>query len=252
MNEPYHYVGDELDLFAVAVRWKSYFRRRIIPYLGREVLEVGAGLGGTTRTLCRGTETRWVCLEPDPVLANRLVAEQATGRLPSTCEVVVGTLDDQLKDETFDSVLYIDVLEHIEADQAEMVQAARRLRPGGHLIALSPAHPWLFTPFDQAIGHHRRYTRSTLRAIAPPGLSPIWVGYLDSVGCLASLANKVLLRQAMPTARQIAFWDRVLVRASEWADPVVGFQLGKSVLGIWRRADQPGPAEVLAPDGSTA
>ena len=59
-SAPYHYVGDELDLFSEARRWKAYFRRRILPYLGAEVLEVGAGLGGTTRALCRGTEARWV------------------------------------------------------------------------------------------------------------------------------------------------------------------------------------------------
>ena len=46
MTEPYHYVGDELDLFAVATRWKAYVLERIAPYLGDEVLEVGAGLGG--------------------------------------------------------------------------------------------------------------------------------------------------------------------------------------------------------------
>ena len=234
-QQPYHYVGDELDLFAAAVRWKSYFRRRIMPYLGTNVLEVGAGLGGTTRTLCRGTEQRWVCLEPDPKLAERLVAEQGAGRLPTHAEVVVGTLDDQLAHDRFDTILYMDVLEHIDDDRSEVSRAAGRLGPGGHLIALSPAHPWLFTPFDQAIGHCRRYTRGTLKALTPPELELVWLGYLDSVGMMASLANKVLLKQSMPTPRQIAFWDRVLVRSSEWVDPVLRFQVGKSVLGIWQR-----------------
>ena len=235
MSEPYHYVGDELDLFSQATRWKAYFRRRIAPYLGGEVLEVGAGLGGTTRALCRGTERRWVCLEPDPVLAERLRAEQAAGRLPGRCEVVVGTLEDRLADDRFDAILYMDVLEHIEDDRAEVARAATRLRPGGVIVALSPAHQWLFTPFDRAIGHCRRYSRSTLRAIGPPGLELAWLGYLDSVGFLASLANKLLLRQAMPTPGQVAFWDGVLVRASEWVDPVLAHRAGKSVLAVWRR-----------------
>ena len=235
MNAAYHYVGDELDLFAAAQRWKAYFRRQITPYLGAEVLEVGAGLGGTTRALCRGTESRWVCLEPDPQLASRLEAEQAAGRLPARCEVVVGTLDDQMLSDQFDSVLYMDVLEHIETDRAEMIQAARRVRPGGHVIALSPAHQWLYTPFDRSIGHCRRYSKKSLAALTPEGLELVWIGYLDSVGFFASLANKVLLRQAMPTPGQIAFWDRVLVRLSEWVDPVLRYQAGKSVLAIWRR-----------------
>jgi len=234
-SAPYHYVGDELDLFSEARRWKAYFRRRILPYLGAEVLEVGAGLGGTTRALCRGTEARWVCLEPDPKLAARLRAEQAADRLPRRCEVVVGTLDDQLLGDRFDSVLYMDVLEHIEGDRVEMIQAARRVKPGGYVVALSPAHPWLYTPFDRSIGHCRRYTKATLKAITPEGLDLAWLGYLDSVGLLASTANKVLLKQSMPTPSQIRFWDRVLVRVSEWVDPVLGYRAGKSVLAVWQR-----------------
>ena len=235
MSEPFQYVGTELDLFAAAVRWKAYVRRRIGGYLGGRVLEVGAGLGGTTAAFCRGTERRWVCLEPDPVLAARLVAEQAAGRLPAACEVVVGTLDDQLPADQFDAILYMDVLEHIEGDAAEMARAAGRLAPGGRIIALSPAHQWLYTPFDASIGHCRRYTRSTLGALTPPGLDLEWLGYLDSVGFFASLANKLVLQQSMPTPAQVAFWDRVLVRASTWVDPVLGHRAGKSVLGIWRR-----------------
>ncbi len=235
MTDPYHYVGAELDLFSAAVRWKAYFRRRIDPYLGDEVLEVGAGLGGTTRALCRGTEARWVCLEPDPKLASRLEAEQAADRLPRCCEVIVGTLDDQLSTDQFDSVLYMDVLEHIEGDRDEMIQAARRVKPGGHVVALSPAHQWLFTPFDRSIGHCRRYTKASMNAITPEGLDLVWLGYLDSVGFLASLTNKLLLQQSMPTPSQIVFWDRFLVRASEWVDPMFRFRAGKSVLAIWRR-----------------
>ena len=231
---PYHYVGDELDLFAAATRWKAYFRRQISPYLGARVLEVGAGLGGTTRALCRGTEARWVCLEPDPALASRLESERAAGRLPGACEIVVGTLDDQLADDRFDSVLYMDVLEHIDDDRAELIQASQRVAPGGYLVVLSPAHQWLFTPFDRSIGHCRRYSRGSLRAVSPPGLQLVWLGYLDSVGFFASLANKLLLQQAMPTPRQIAFWDRVLVRTSEWVDPILGNRAGKSVLGVWQ------------------
>lgn len=242
MSDPYQYVGAELDLFAAAVRWKAYFRRRIAPYLGNEVLEVGAGLGGTTRALCRGDEKRWVCLEPDPSLATRLEAEQAEGRLPRCCDVIVGTLDDQLPTDRFDSVLYMDVLEHIEGDRAEMVQAARRVKPGGYVIALSPAHQWLFTPFDKSIGHCRRYSKASLKAITPEGLDLVWLGYLDSVGFFASLANKLLLRQSMPTPTQIAFWDSVLVRMSEWVDPILGFRAGKSVLAIWRSPSTSGEA----------
>jgi SAM-dependent methyltransferase len=229
------YVGSELALFAGAKVWKGYLRDRIAAYLGENVLEVGAGLGGTTRVLCRGSERRWVCLEPDPTLAARLDAEIRSGSLPSCCEARVGTIDDLAETETFDTAIYIDVLEHIEDDRAEVARASVRLRPGGHLIALSPAHQWLFTPFDAAIGHYRRYSRPGFGSLAGDGLRPVRLDYLDSVGLLASLANKLVLKSASPTASQIAFWDRVLVRASKVVDPILGRSAGKSVLAVWRK-----------------
>ena len=229
------YVGSELELFAGATVWKSYLRDRVAPYLGDDVLEVGAGLGGTTRVLCRGSERRWVCLEPDPALAARLVAAIRSGSLPACCEARVGTTADLDDGETFDTAIYVDVLEHVEDDRAEVARAAARLRPGGHLVALSPAHQWLFTPFDRAIGHYRRYSRRAFGALAGDDLRAIRLDYLDSVGLFASLANKLILKSATPTASQIRFWDRVLVRASKVVDPILGRSAGKSVLAVWRK-----------------
>lgn len=234
MNENV-YIGTELELFANATRWKGYVARQIAPYLGREVLEVGAGLGGTTRVFCQGTESRWVCLEPDPQLTAQITRQVEAGTLPACCEPVVGTLEsagDRLG--RFDTLLYMDVLEHIEDDRAELNRAARFLRPGGHVVALGPAHPFLYTPFDRAIGHYRRYTRRMMRNLRPDGLELVRLSYLDSVGLLASLGNRLVLRSASPQAGQIAFWDRVLVRASTAVDPLLGYTLGKSVLAVWR------------------
>jgi hypothetical protein len=229
------YVGSELELFAGAAVWKEYLRRRITPYLGSDVLEVGAGLGGTTRLLCRGDRRRWVCLEPDPSLSRQIEKAVGEGALPPYCSVVVGTLDQIAPAPPFDTLLYIDVLEHIEDDGGELARAAEFLTPGGHVVVLSPAHDWLFTAFDKAIGHYRRYTRPSLRAVAPKELEPVRLEYLDSVGLLASLANRLMLRQSMPTPRQIAVWDRGMVRVSRWLDPLLRYNLGKSVLGVFRR-----------------
>jgi len=231
----YQYVGAELDLFAAATNWKSYFRSRIDPYLGPEVLEVGAGIGGTTRLLCRGERVRWVCLEPDAGLASRLTESIRDGSLPACCEPVVGTLDSLPEDARFDTLLYIDVLEHIEDDAAELARAAARLKPGGHVVVLAPAHPWLFTPFDHALGHFRRYTRSSLAAITCPELELVKNIYLDSVGMLSSLGNRLVLNASVPTASQIAVWDKLMVPLSRVLDPLTAYSLGKSVLGCWRR-----------------
>ena len=233
----YHYVGTELDLFAEARHWKAYVRRRVAPYLGRRVLEVGAGHGGTTRALCSAApeDVDWVCLEPDLELAGRLSRSIEAGELPPRVRVRVGTLADVEPEPGFDSILYMDVLEHIEDDRAELAEAAERLAPGGFLVVLSPSHQWLFSPFDEALGHHRRYSRKTLAAVGPPALRRVRLDDLDAVGLLASLGNALLLRSAMPTRRQIALWDRVMVPASTVLDPLLGRRLGKSLLAVWRR-----------------
>src|SRR5262249_19659327 len=135
----------------------------------------------------------------------------------------------------FDAILYIDVLEHIEDDRGELARAAERLNAGGALIVLSPAHPFLYTPFDAEIGHFRRYTRASLRAAAPDSLRIGKLKYLDSAGMLASAGNRVLLKASMPTEKQILTWDRMLVPVSRVIDPLLMGRVGKSVLGIWTK-----------------
>lgn len=231
----YTYVGAELDLFAAATHWKSYLRRQVEPYLGRDVLEVGAGFGGTTRLLCGGDHDAWVCLEPDAGLAGRLEASIRDGELPACCRVEVATLAGMPEGDLFDSLIYIDVLEHIEDDAGELARAVERLKPGGHVVVLSPAHPWLFTPFDKALGHYRRYTRKSLAALTPAGAELARLVYLDSIGLLASMGNRLILNRSMPRPGQIAVWDKLMVPVSRVVDPLLGHTLGKSVLGVWRR-----------------
>jgi len=229
-DSPFKYEGSELDLFEKARNWKAYWRAQIRDFVRGDVLEVGAGIGANTLTLAGLDFERWTCLEPDAALAARVTLPPG-GRHRSE----VGTIDDLPADARFDSILYIDVLEHIGDDRAEMARAAARLNPGGAVIVLSPAHPFLFTPFDAAIGHFRRYTRSSLAAAAPEGLRIEKLKYLDTVGVLAVAANLWLLKSSAPAESQILLWDRVLVPLSRIVDPMLAGRVGKSVLGIWRK-----------------
>lgn len=146
----------------------------------------------------------------------------------------MGTTQSLPKEPQFDSIIYIDVLEHIEDDKRELESAAQLLRNEGSLIVLAPAHEWLYTPFDKAIGHFRRYTRKTLRQCTPSGCTLEEIRYLDCCGMLASFGNRVLLRQSNPSVEQIRFWDGYLVPFSTILDLLLRFRLGKSVLGIWK------------------
>jgi SAM-dependent methyltransferase len=229
------YPGSELSLFARATNWKGYVARHLRPYVSGRVLDVGAGIGGNIQTLFSQAVQEWVALEPDPSLAASISAGVESGTFPDLCRVVNGTIETIPVGAGFDTILYMDVLEHIADDRSEVRQAALRLAPAGRLAVLAPAHPFLFSPFDAAIGHHRRYTAATLRALTPPGLRLQICQTLDSIGFFASLANRLLLRSAHPTAAQIGFWDGVLVPLSRLVDPLTGFNVGKSVLVVWSR-----------------
>ena len=230
------YIGDELDLFADCVRWKRYFRSQLDKYISGAVLEVGAGLGGTTKVLHAGIADSWVCLEPDASLA-RQIADSLGPAGAGTVEVVVGTVGGLPDDQRFDTILYMDVLEHIEDDAEELRRAASHLNPGGHIIVLSPAFNWLFSDFDRAIGHHRRYTKGSLRRAFPQDLRERRMRYLDAVGMLASLANRVLLRQSYPQEKQLALWDRWMIPVSRLLDPLVLHAVGRSILAVYQSID---------------
>ena len=71
-SESYQYIGNELDVFKYAVSWKEYWISKIEPYLGDRVLEVGAGIGGTTVQLAHEPRSLWLGLEPDLSMFNYL------------------------------------------------------------------------------------------------------------------------------------------------------------------------------------
>lgn len=229
------YIGNELELFEQAKTWKQYYARFLKPYLKGRVLEVGAGIGGTTSILCDGGQTKWLCIEPDPALYIKLEEKINSGQLPSCCEGFKGTTSDLAETEKYNAILYIDVIEHIEHDDQELARAEMLLAGKGYLIVLVPAHQSLFNAFDKAIGHYRRYDRKMLKQAAPGNLQMISMKYLDSFGLLASLANKYLLKQEYPTPGQIRFWNRFIVPASKPADFIFNYQMGKTLIGIWQK-----------------
>jgi hypothetical protein len=117
--------------------WRAYYTNLIRPYLGDEVLEV-ARASGLRRLRCAvGTET--LGLPRTRPGARMLAARVAKGHLPGCCEVRVGTLSELGQENTFDSVVYVDVLEHVEDDKTEARLAAGRLQEGGALVVQAPS-----------------------------------------------------------------------------------------------------------------
>jgi len=235
MSAEYLYPGQELALFEHAINWKKYFSSLVTPLLKGRVLEMGAGIGATTLLLNDGTTREWLLVEPDSTMCEALREKVNNAVLPSNCIVKEGTIKTLDPSELFDAIIYIDVLEHIENDREELDNAAMHLRPGGHVIVLAPAFQSLFSPFDKAIGHYRRYDKNMLKKLTPISLVLRRCHYLDTVGYFASLANKALLRKSYPTKQQVLMWDRLMVPVSRITDRLFFYSFGKSILAVWKK-----------------
>lgn len=231
MSDKFEYSGNELETFVFAKSWRNYWIGMIREFLGSEVLEVGAGLGTITKAMY-SPDMSWVALEPDRAMCDTLKSD--LGRCYPEIEVCHSTLSQYGEKRSFDSILYTDVLEHIENDREEVTLAASRLKPEGYLVILVPAHQSLYSPFDQAIGHFRRYNRKSLDALRPYFMVQVMSRYLDSGGFFLSWANSKFLEQSAPTAAQVKIWYSFVVPISRTVDRMFGFRFGKSLLVIWQ------------------
>ena len=229
MTNSNDYIGSELELFSHAKIWKRYWAEKLIPFIQGPVLEVGAGLGSNTKLLVT-KEMSWHQLEPDLEFYHKL---KKINQNKKNCEAFHGFLNDHEIGE-YQTIIYIDVLEHIQKDQQELKIAASRLKKNGCLIVLSPAHQFLMSNFDINIGHFRRYNKSMLRDLCPKRMVVKKQFYLDSVGLLASFAAH-FIKSGNPTSKQIFFWDRIMVPVSKILDPLLFFSVGKTIITIYEK-----------------
>lgn len=233
-NESIEYIGNELDLFKNAVNWKSYYSSKILDSISGDVLEVGAGIGINSRFLAQKTDriTSYTCVEPDVNLASQ-IEENIRTICVAKKTVINGTIR-ATADHTYDTIIYIDVLEHIKESQNEIKLIKQRLRPNGRLIILVPAYNFLFNNFDKNIGHYRRYNKTNLLQDIDSELSIVKLFYLDSLGFFASLMNKIFLKKALPTPTDIHFWDNYIIPVSKFLDVCLFNSFGKSLVGIFQ------------------
>lgn len=233
MTEPYIYPGNELPVFVEARRWKKYFSKKLARYIRGSVLEVGAGMGETSNYLINTSVSDWTFLEPDKSLFEELIKNTSGFPLPNS--KICGNISDLPPDIKFDTILYIDVLEHIEDDKKEIERALAHLNPGGHLIILSPSFQSLYSAFDKAIGHFRRYTKRSLReAINLNELNEKKIFYLESAGGILLFLNKNLFRIKFPDKKIIKSWDMISIPASKVLDKLLFHSFGKTIIGIWQ------------------
>ena len=165
-NRLYQDTGREvLDALAYAPKFNRWMADTLAPFVGQRVLEVGAGNGNMTRRLCPRRQRYMasdIGAEQVETLRNNFQHRRGfeVRQLDMTNPAEFGPLTGQ-----FDTVLAVNVLEHIEDDAATIQSFARALEPGGRLVLLVPHDQRAFGTIDEALGHYRRYAPENLAAL---------------------------------------------------------------------------------------
>jgi SAM-dependent methyltransferase len=156
-------VGAEtLERLAAGARnYNRWIWDRIRPWVGRRVLEIGAGLGVMSAFLA--DRERLVVTDTAPYYLERLHARFAGRPSVRVAELRLPEPADGLAAEQFDTTVCLNVLEHIPDDVGSLRALHRLLQPGGRLVLLVPALPAIYGTLDEALGHVRRYTTAGLR-----------------------------------------------------------------------------------------
>jgi SAM-dependent methyltransferase len=142
------------------------------PYVGDDVVEVGAGIGTYTERLLGAGVRRLLAIDPEAPCTARLHERFDTDpRVHVSGDELPGSADLRERAGSADLVVCQNVLEHIDDERGAVADMAGALKPGGRLLLLVPAGPRLFGRLDEIYGHHRRYTRDHLRdVVADTGL----------------------------------------------------------------------------------
>lgn len=221
------YPGKDLEAMSFAVNYHRWIVGEFEPFLGKTIAEVGAGIGSVSRLLLEKGIERLFAFEPSPGMYALLEKELLQDPRAKTINDFFGP---RHAENQFDSIVYLNVLEHIEDDRAELAGALEALRPGGHLLVFVPALPWLYSDLDRSIGHFRRYTkRSLCDVVERAGFVLKNARYFDAAGILPWYVNFVLLRNTLGSG-SVSLYDRLVVPVMRRIERLVHPPLGKNVL----------------------
>jgi SAM-dependent methyltransferase len=130
----------------------------------------------------------------------------------------------------------MNVLEHIKDDEAAVRAFSRLLRPGGALVLLVPAAPWLYGEIDKRLGHYRRYSKPSARALMEKaGLRVVALRYFNFIGLWAWWWNARVTRQLTQSDLQICLFDNLIVPWQARLESILPPPLGQSLLVVARK-----------------
>jgi SAM-dependent methyltransferase len=212
-------------------RYRRYQLDLISPYCGRSVLDVGAGLGEFAAGFS-GLD-RLVVTDADPGAVKLLAARFADRPEVEARQLALGS--EFSLEKPVDSVVAINVLEHIEDDAGALRSLAELVVPGGTIVLWVPGYQQLYGEFDRRVGHVRRYTPATVSdAVLRAGLQ---VELAKPVNLLGGIAWWAAVRRGGSTApnpRLVAIYDRFVVPVTRAVESRVRVPFGQTVVCVGR------------------
>jgi 2-polyprenyl-3-methyl-5-hydroxy-6-metoxy-1,4-benzoquinol methylase len=249
MDEHWKYEGRELESMWVARNYRRWILRRLNPFLGQRIVEVGAGDGSFSELLLERKPQSLTSIEPSANMYPLLVKKLARIDPGHTVRAIQSTLMDtalqypEIGDT--DSIVYINVLEHVEDDQSELRTAHSMLASGGRVLVFVPAHEWLMSRFDRKLGHFRRYTRESLMAkFKRAGFTIRFSAYFDVLGIFPWWLKYRILQSEEMEASLVRAFDRCGVPLSRAFDLITNFRIGKNVIVVGEKSPEAASSDV--------
>ena len=209
--------------------YNKWLHDRFDAFLGRRILEVGSGVGNQTRYFADRERVVASDIEAHYLRElRRRFEDQANVRVASFSFPLSADDRADLHAEGIDTIVCMNVLEHIERDRETLQDFASVLPPGGRLVLLVPAMPALYGTLDQALLHYRRYDKAGLQALVTDcGFDVREIRFLNRLGVAGWWLNsRVLRRRVLPKGQLAAFrWLMPLLKHEEQRPPSFGMSL---------------------------
>jgi len=220
------YTGWELHNFDQANLYRSYQFSLIKNAIKGKILEVGPGnciyLDNYTKI-----SNNITLIEPTKKYFNYLKKKNRKNK-----KINVKKNLNNLNNNYYDTIIYLDVIEHIENDKEEIKKAYKLLKKNGTLIICVPAFQFLYSLYDKKIGHFRRYSKNDfINLLKKCQIKNYNIRYFDCIGfCLIFLSNLLSKNNLKNFPLKIRMWN-LLIPISKIFDLIIMKNIfGKSLL----------------------
>lgn len=238
MTRHYSDVGQaNLVTLDEAHRFTEWMYSIIRPYLRGPILEIGSGRGTYSKKLLRDFRDQRVTLSDiDPTYVVALKRAYASALVDVREIDLMNNADLRSMAGYYHSAFALNVLEHISDDVLALRQVRDVLAPGGVFVVLVPAHPALYNCIDEAVGHHRRYSKSELlQKAAEAGFVVRDAFYFNALSIPGWFLNGNLLRRSVVSTGLVRVYE-LLIPIMKWVEQyILRRRVGISLVAILER-----------------